>query len=97
MKAIIAGMISILLMAAAGHAAAELVVEEGQVRELIPGATSAAAYMTLRNTGAEPLLLKSVTSPAANKITLHNTMNHNGMLHMIGIDTLSIPAGGSVT
>lgn len=87
---------AIMLIALAGHAIAELVVEDAEVRELIPGTTSTAAYMTLRNTGSEPLLLKSVTSPAAGKITLHNTMNHNGMLHMMGMDALSIPAGSEV-
>lgn len=85
-----------LLAVAASHASAELTVEEGHVRELIPGAASTAAYMTLHNTGTESLLLKSITSPAAGKITLHNTMNHNGMLHMMGMDSLDIPAGGAV-
>ena len=96
MKASMEIMISVLLMATTGHAIAELYIEDGHVRELIPGATSTAAYMTMRNTGSEPLLLKTVTSPAANRITLHNTMNHQCILHMMGMDTLIIPAAGAV-
>lgn len=88
--------IAVLLVAMAGQAAAGLVVENGEVREQIPGASSTAAYMTLRNTGSEPLLLIRVTSPVAGKVTLHSTMNHNGMMHMMGMDSLNIPANGTV-
>lgn len=96
MKTMQRGMSVVLFAAVAAQAAAGLVVEKGEVREQIPGTSSTAAYMTLRNTGTEPLVLKSVTSPAAVKVTLHSTMNHNGMMHMMGMDSINIPAGEAV-
>jgi copper(I)-binding protein len=78
-------------------ALADLVVEEGHVRALPPGVTNTSAYMTLRNTGSQPRVLVSASSSAAARVTLHSTMNHNGMLHMQQMENLTIPAGGSVS
>ncbi len=77
-------------------AVAEITVTDGHVRAPIPGAAFTAAYMTLRNTSAEDMRLERVTTAAAAGVTLHNTMNHNGMLHMMGMASLTIPANGSV-
>jgi copper(I)-binding protein len=84
------------LLLACATARAELVVENGHVRASLPGVASTAAYMTLRNTGAAELVLTGITSPAAAKVSLHSTMNHNGMMHMMSMEALSIPAGGEV-
>ena len=86
----------VAMLAFTGLVQAALVVEGGHVRALLPGVASTAAYMTLRNTGTTELLLTAVSSPAAAKVTLHNTMNHNGMLHMMDMQMLAIPAGGQV-
>ena len=77
-------------------ATAEVTVTEGHVRAPIPGVTSTAAYMTLRNTGGEDMMVERVTTAAAADVTLHTTMNHNGMLHMMGMESLTIPANGSL-
>ncbi|MES2605093.1 MAG: copper chaperone PCu(A)C [Pseudomonadota bacterium] len=87
---------SLVLVAASTLAHAALVVEGGHVRALLPGVNSTAAYMTLRNGGTAELVLTAISSPSATKVTLHNTMNHNGMLHMMSMETLRIPAGGEV-
>lgn len=76
---------------------ADLVVEGGHVRALLPGSTNTSAYMTLVNTAPQPMILASANSPAARKVTLHSTMNHNGMLHMQQMDNLTIPGNGSVS
>jgi periplasmic copper chaperone A len=85
-----------LLFASAGSAQAGLVVEGGHVRASLPGVNSTSAYLSLRNAGTTELVLIAVSSPAAAKVTLHNTMNHDGMLHMMSMATLSIPAGSGV-
>lgn len=84
----------VVLLTGSATVQAALVVEAGHVRALLPGVASTAAYMTLRNSSPRELVLTSISSPAAAKVTLHNTMNHNGMLHMMSMETLSIPAGG---
>ncbi len=77
-------------------AMAEIIVEDGHVRAPIPGAASTAAYMTLRNTGTDDVSIDRVTTGSAASVTLHNTMNHNGMLHMMGMAGLTVPANGAV-
>lgn len=76
---------------------ADLVVEGGHVRALPPGVASTSAYMTLKNSEPRARVLVGVSSPAAARVTLHSTMNHNGMLHMQHLENLTIPAGGSVS
>ncbi|MEY4640789.1 MAG: hypothetical protein RLZZ227_783 [Pseudomonadota bacterium] len=77
-------------------ACADLVVEDAWVRGLPPGVANASAYMTLKNTGAEDLVMTGASSPIASSVVLHSTMNHDGMLHMAQLETLTIPAGGQV-
>jgi copper(I)-binding protein len=75
---------------------AELVVENGYVRGLPPGVDTTSAYMTLRNTGDTDLELTGAASPIAGEVTLHTTMNHDGMLHMQHVESVSIPARGEL-
>ena len=75
---------------------ADLVVEDAWVRGLPPGVPNVSAYMTLINTGSEDLVLTGASSPIAGSVTLHGTMNHDGMLHMTTLATVTIPAGGEL-
>ena len=75
---------------------AEVVVEDAWVRGLPPGVDNASAYMTLTNTGSQDVTLTGATSPIAGSVTLHETMNHGGMLHMTHLASVTIPAGGEV-
>jgi copper(I)-binding protein len=86
----------VALLLASAVARADLIVEGGHVRALPPGVANTSAYMTLKNPESQAKVLISVSSPAAARVTLHSTMNHNGMLHMQHLDDLTIPAGGSV-
>ena len=75
---------------------ADLGVEDAWVRGLPPGVANASAYMTLTNTGAEDVVLTGASSPIAGSVLLHSTMNHDGMLHMTHIESVTVPAGGAV-
>jgi periplasmic copper chaperone A len=75
---------------------AEVLVTDAWVRGLPPGVANASAYMTLRNTGSEDVVLTGASSPLAGSVLLHTTMNHGGMLHMTHIETLTLPAGSEV-
>jgi len=80
----------------AANASAELVIDNAWVRGLPPGQTTTAVFMTLRNTGAEALTLTGASTPVAEAALLHGTMNHGGMLHMMALETLVVPAGGEL-
>ena len=75
---------------------AEIVVEGAYVRGLPPGVDNTSVYMTLRNTGDVDLELTGASSPIAANVMLHTTMNHNGMLHMQHVTSVSVPANGEL-
>jgi periplasmic copper chaperone A len=86
--------LALLLWCTATVARADLEVENAWVRGLPPGVANTAAFMTLRNTGSVELVLTGAESPLAASVSLHGTMNHDGVLHMMEVTSLAIPAGG---
>lgn len=90
-------LLAVLLLGLAGTAQADVVAMDAYVRGLPPGSTTTAAYLTLRNEGAEDVALVAASSPVAGSVMLHETMNHDGMLHMMHVEQVLIPAGGEIT
>ena len=84
------------LLSVSATASAELVVEAGYVRASLPGSTTTSAYMALKNTGDAELVVTSANSPAAGLISFHSTMNHDGMMHMMDMESLKIAAHQSL-
>lgn len=62
-----------------------------------PKAPTAGGYFTITNTGTEPDRLIAVASPLAEKGQLHQMTMKDGVMTMRPVDSLEIPAGGSVT
>ncbi len=73
-----------------------IVVENAWVREAPPSAQMMSAYMTLKNTGSDDLVLVEVESPAFRRVMLHKSEVVDGIARMSHQDQLLIPAGGSV-
>ena len=73
-----------------------IVVENAWVREAPPSAQMMSAYMTLKNTGADDVVLVDVESPAFRMVMLHKSEVVDGIARMSHQDQLLIPAGGSV-
>lgn len=82
------------LLATAHHQT--VVVENAWVREAPPGAHMMSAYMTMKNTGPDEVILVSVESPAFRMVMLHKSEVVDGIARMSHQDELLIPAGGSV-
>jgi copper(I)-binding protein len=76
---------------------AELVVEEGYVRKPIPGRSMSAAFMTVRNTGAEDFILTSACLEGAESVEIHTHSHDDGVMRMRQLHELTIKAGDSVT
>ena len=87
----------IALLGACTGAEVEIEVSGAYVRGLPPGVDNTTAYMTLHNKGSSTVDLISASSPIAVSVMLHDTMNHEGMLHMMHVDKVSVPAQGEVT
>lgn len=87
---------AIVLSAMSGTAFAELIVENAHIRESIPGAPNSAAFMILKNTSAQDVVLTSATSELARATELHNHINDNGVMRMREVSEIVVPAGQSV-
>lgn len=72
-------------------------VENGYVREVIPGNTITSAYMTLNNELDHERLLVNVTSNVSPRVEIHEHLMEDGMMKMRQLPSLSIAGKDSVT
>jgi len=89
---LLALVISPLLSAQSG----DIEVTEGYVRRLPPGVVNTAAFMRILNRGDADRVLVGGSTPAADSVSIHATINDNGMMKMEHQMNLVIPAQGEV-
>ena len=58
-------------------------------------ATVTAVYLTVLNHEAQSVTLVSASSAAAESVTLHETMQMSGMVHMMPLDSAQVIAAGN--
>jgi len=85
----------LLLAPALGFAAPPVTISAAWARATPPGVTTAAAYLTVANDGAADRLV-GASSPAARQVLLHAEVEEHGMQHMRALESLEVPAHGSV-
>lgn len=97
-KSLSATLVFVLLhLFSSAYAHQKVLVENAWVRSAPPGADVMAAYMILKNESNETRVITEVSSSMFNRIEIHRTEMHEGMMKMIPQEGLSIPAGGAVT
>jgi len=74
----------------------DIEVTEGYVRRLPPGVVNTAAFMRILNRGYADRVLVGGSTPAADAVSIHATINDNGMMKMEHQMNLVIPAQGEV-
>jgi len=84
----------VLLALAATPAAAQISVEDAWIRATPPGAKTAAGYMIIRADSADRLL--SVTSPAAERVETHITVQDGDVMRMREAKGYELPANGTL-
>ena len=62
-----------------------------------PGAPTAGGYLTIKNTSSEADRLIAVSSPVAAKGETHFMETKDGVMTMLPVEGVEVPAGGSVT
>src|SRR5690606_13871783 len=82
---------------AAREQAGSIVIDDPWVATTNPGATVAAGYVTLRNTGARADRLLSATSSRAERVELHEMNVTDGVMRMRPVAGIDIPPGGTAT
>lgn len=78
----------------AGAAVAAPSISNAWIRAM-PGALPAGGYFTLANPDSKPVTLIAAQSPACGSLMLHMTHNMSGMVHMMPVEKVDVPAGGS--
>ena len=89
--------ISLIMLMATGVFAAEnshILITNGYVRGLPPGVVNTAAFMTIENQSSEDIVLTGATTPIAESVSIHATMNDKGMMSMAHQMSLVVPANG---
>lgn len=66
------------------------------VRATVDGQVMGGAFVTLKNDGASTAVLESAQSNVAHHIELHHMQNTDGMMQMVQISAIEIPAQQSV-
>ncbi len=89
------GLLCVAALTASPAMAGNAHVTNGWFR-VLPNHLPAAGYFSLRNTGTSPILLVGARSPACGKLMLHMTHNMGGMTHMMAVENVEVPPGGSV-
>ncbi|MEJ2384175.1 MAG: copper chaperone PCu(A)C [Xanthomonadales bacterium] len=80
-------------LAACQQPAMAPVFEQGWVRAMPPSANMTAAYGVLRNGTAAPLTFVSFSSPAFGDVSLHRTVQVDGMTRMREVESLTLQPG----
>ena len=69
-------------------------IEAPYVRLAPPQAQATGAFMRIHNASDKERKLVRADSPAARTVELHNHINDNGMMKMVAVDKIVIPARG---
>jgi len=86
----------LLLPACAAAEPPTLQVEDPWVRAAPPGAAALAAYATLRNPGAGPLVVRPCPSAGFAAVSLHQTTHDDGVARMRPLQQLELQPQESV-
>jgi copper(I)-binding protein len=77
-------------------ASADITVEGAWVRMPPPVADTAAGYLILNNSGDTDINIISVESAAAANPEFHSMSMHDGMMHMMRMESVVVPAHGKL-
>jgi copper(I)-binding protein len=81
---------------AAAAAPASIVVSEAWIRWL-PANLPAGGYVTLTNTGTQAQVLTGATSPDFGEVSLHHSVQRDGVSQMQPVSRVEIPPGGALS
>lgn len=85
-----------LLATPALAASAPMIVDRAEIRASLRNVPTAAAYMTIRNGGAEADRLLGASCACAASVTAHETVHANGVARMVPTPAVAVPSRGSV-
>ena len=75
---------------------AEVQVTDFNIREVLPGRSMTAGYLTVSNKNDKAVELTAVSSPMFDAIELHMSSQKDGMMHMEQLPSVTIAAGDTL-
>ncbi len=85
----------LLLSIVAMSARADSIAIEGAwMRAVPPVSTNSAAYMMIMNASAKSDRILSASSPLAGAVEVHQMIHQDGLMKMLHVGSVEIPAGG---
>ena len=97
MKKIFLSLVLLLSLVHFSYAEGDVVITDAWVREVPPGATVSAAYLTIENRGDMADKLMTVSSDAAENVEVHmSSVDEKGVAKMEMIKILELPPGEKV-
>jgi copper(I)-binding protein len=75
-------------------AAPDVSISDARIPAAPPGTDMFAAYFTVKNASARPLVVVGADSPAFGSVSLHQSMEQGGMSHMMPVEKIDVPANG---
>lgn len=72
---------------------AEVLVTDATVREMLPGRSMTAGYLSISNSGTVDAELISASSPQFGSIELHQHSHKDGMMKMEQVQSVKVAAG----
>ena len=88
--------LAVLAAMAASQASADIEVDNGRVRALIPGQNKTVGYFDITNEGSKEMALIGASSPVAGAIEMHTTLRDGDMVRMRRLDEVVLPPGETV-
>ena len=86
-----------LVMTGCGQAEPPLVASDVEITRPMPGMNMSAGFFVLTNNTGESVSITSVTSPQFASVEIHETTIEDGIARMREMESLVVPANGSVT
>lgn len=83
-----------ILFALSAQAYADIQVDNAYARAMAPTATTSAVFVTLSNSGDQPVSLLSASTPRAGKVELHDMIKQGDVMKMRQVPQIDIPAHG---
>jgi copper(I)-binding protein len=91
------GVVSASVAAAHGYGAGDLQVRHPWTRATPPGATVAAGYLEIRNSGRQPDRVVAASTPAAERVEFHVQIRDGDVLKMREVKDFPVPSRQRLT
>lgn len=88
--------ILLLSMANNVYAQSAITIEEGYIKESIPGSDITAAFMTINNTSDKAITLQNISGALSDRIEIHEHSMAGGMMRMRQVDNITIDAHSKI-